>query len=72
MVRAGNRPGNPHPSSGAEQVSNYTDAVTAGLEGLQAVSTGVCPGCSTCAHEHDYSDDNEDPTRTLAAFDYDD
>lgn len=57
-------PGQPLPPDSA-----YVQAVTRGLEGLQAVSTGVCPGCSTCAHEHDYSDDNDDPDRTLAAFD---
>lgn len=48
--------------------SAYVQAVTRGLDGLQAVSTGVCPGCSTCAHEHDYADDHDDPARTLAAF----
>lgn len=33
-------------------MSAYTDAVTANLEGLTAISTGACPGCPECM-EHD-------------------
>ena len=29
-------------------MSQYTDSVEAELEGLRAVSTGICPGCETC------------------------
>jgi hypothetical protein len=29
-------------------MSEYTDSVEAGLEGLTAVSTGACPGCEQC------------------------
>lgn len=28
---------------------NYEQRVARGLEGLEAVSTGPCPGCKTCA-----------------------
>jgi hypothetical protein len=33
-------------------VSDYTDAVARGLQGLLAVSSGTCPGCTTCAETH--------------------
>ena len=33
----------------------YLLAVERGLMGLEAVSTGVCPGCEVCAEEHDVS-----------------
>lgn len=32
-------------------MSAYTDSVDHNLKGLQAVSTGVCPGCSECADD---------------------
>ena len=32
-------------------MSKYTDAVEAGLKGLMAVSSGVCPGCDECPEE---------------------
>ena len=33
-------------------MSKYTDAVDSNLNGLTAVSSGVCPGCEECADEH--------------------
>ena len=48
-------------------MSRYTDAVARGLEGLEAVSTGLCPGCAECRGEfadyrprEDYASDAED------------
>jgi hypothetical protein len=35
-------------------VSKYTEAVDRGLRGRDAVSTGVCPGCTECQEEHGY------------------
>ena len=35
-------------------MSPYTDAVESGLKGLEAVSTGPCPGCEQCADDHGY------------------
>lgn len=29
-------------------MSEYTDAVEAGLKGVDAASTGLCPGCEEC------------------------
>ena len=44
-------------------MSNYTDAVARGLEGLQAVSTGVCPGCDVCRESDGNYAVEEDDTR---------
>ena len=33
-------------------MSEYTDSVESGIEGLAAVSTGTCPGCDQCREEH--------------------
>lgn len=35
-------------------MSKFTDAVARGLKGLEAVSTGICPGCDTCCDEQRY------------------
>jgi len=35
----------------------YVKAVESNLKGLEAVSTGVCPGCETCATEHGFTID---------------
>jgi len=35
-------------------MSKYTDAVESGLRGLEAVSTGLCPGCDDCADAFGY------------------
>ena len=35
-------------------MSEYTDRVERNLEGLEAVSTGVCPGCEECARNLGY------------------
>ena len=35
-------------------MSTYTDAVEFNLKGLEAVSTGPCPGCSQCADDYGY------------------
>ena len=35
-------------------MSRFTDAVEQGLKGLHAVSTGVCPGCETCADRYGF------------------
>jgi hypothetical protein len=35
-------------------MSEYTDAVERGLEGLRAASVGTCPGCPTCEEDHRY------------------
>jgi hypothetical protein len=40
-------------------VSAYTNAVAEGLKGLQAVSTGPCPGCPECADQTGYGEDLE-------------
>ena len=32
-------------------MSAYTDAVARELEGLEGVSTGICPGCRTCQEQ---------------------
>jgi len=32
-------------------MSKYTDSVEQNLEGLTAVSTGLCPGCGECADQ---------------------
>lgn len=41
-------------------MSRYTQAVTRGLEGLEAVSTGLCPGCEECRSEfRDYRPDED-------------
>lgn len=45
-------------------MSAYTDAVERGLEGLQAVSTGPCPGCETCAENYGFETDEQG----MAAF----
>ena len=42
-------------------MSTYTLAVEHNLTGLEAVSTGLCPGCQDCADAHGYE--------TLAAYD---
>lgn len=34
-------------------MSKYTEAVERRLKGLNAASTGVCPGCEDCASNHD-------------------
>lgn len=39
-------------------MTNYQERVAKSLEGLEAVSTGVCPGCSRCAKDHGYHPDN--------------
>jgi hypothetical protein len=33
-------------------MSAYTEAVERNLKGLEAVSTGFCPGCTTCQAEY--------------------
>jgi len=33
----------------------YTERVAHGLEGLEAVSTGPCPGCDECRKNYGYS-----------------
>lgn len=38
-------------------MSRYTKAVESHLKGITAVSTGVCPGCFTCAREHGFEDE---------------
>lgn len=40
-------------------MSEYTDAVARGLEGMTGVSTGACPGCPQCM-EHDGHTDEEE------------
>ena len=35
-------------------MSEYTDSVESGLEGLAAVSTGTCPGCDECRETAEY------------------
>src|SRR5215475_6853029 len=35
-------------------MSAYTEAVARGLRGLDAVSTGLCPGCDECADAYGY------------------
>lgn len=42
-------------------MSAYTDSVESGLEGLTAVSTGLCPGCDECRETWGFE--------TLEAFD---
>jgi hypothetical protein len=37
-------------------MSEYTDSVEKNLSGLEAVSTGPCPGCQECADSHGYED----------------
>lgn len=41
-------------------MSIYTDAVEHNLKGLEAVSTGACPGCAECADEHGFRDTEDD------------
>ena len=41
-------------------MSAYTDAVSAGLEGMHGVSTGECPGCEVCAERHGMTSDEHD------------
>ncbi len=31
----------------------YMESVRSGLEGIEAVSSGVCPGCTMCADRHE-------------------
>jgi hypothetical protein len=33
-------------------MSEFSDRVKRGLEGLEHVSTGLCPGCETCAKNY--------------------
>ena len=40
-------------------MSEYTDAVERGLKGLEAISTGICPGCDTCRTDFDFVADEE-------------
>ena len=40
-------------------MSKYTDAVEHRLQGLHAVSTGLCPGCEECARDMGYEDQAE-------------
>ena len=50
-------------------MSAYTEAVKAGLKGLQAVSTGACPGCPECAERAGFDpDDPEAMARFEAAW----
>lgn len=42
-------------------MSEYTERVARALDGLDGVSTGVCPGCITCSKDYGFHDD-------LAAF----
>jgi hypothetical protein len=35
-----------------EQTTAYIEAVTKGTEGMQAISSGECPGCEQCAESH--------------------
>lgn len=37
-------------------MSAYTDAVTRGLQGMEAVSSGTCPGCAECMDVDGYTD----------------
>jgi hypothetical protein len=39
-----------------KQQRRYIAAVEAGLQGLKAVSTGYCPGCSQCSEDLGYDD----------------
>ncbi len=44
-------------------MSRYTDRVEANLKGLEAVSTGLCGGCTECAEAHGvklYDEDGEE------------
>ena len=43
-------------------MSRFTEAVKAGLNGLEYVSTGPCPGCEKCGLK-DLTDADEDPDR---------
>lgn len=38
-------------------MSEYTDAVARGLDGMKGVSSGECPGCERCAERHDMTPD---------------
>ena len=40
-------------------MTKYAEAVERNLEGLQAVSTGPCPGCAECADLFGYDDIEE-------------
>lgn len=42
-------------------MSEYTESVERGLQGLTAVSTGVCPGCDTCREAHQFVPEEIDP-----------
>lgn len=41
------------------QQVKYREAVERGLEGLTAVSVGLCPGCEECADNHGYESIDE-------------
>lgn len=50
-------------------MSEYTERVARSLEGLEAVSTGVCSGCDECREAFDYVPDEEcDREPPLPAF----
>jgi hypothetical protein len=49
-------------------MSDFTDAVDAGLKGLTAVSTGVCPGCNECREQHGFTVAEEDDCLGVAGF----
>ena len=40
-------------------MSDYTDAVAAGLDGMRGVSTGCCPGCESCMESDGHTDPDE-------------
>jgi len=43
------------PYSHTTPMSHYTQAFTHGIEGLDALSTGLCPGCEECASTFGYN-----------------
>jgi hypothetical protein len=47
-------------------MSDYTERVEQGLKGLNAVSTGPCPGCAECAESHNYRVEECDSERCPA------
>ena len=48
-------------------MTKYTSAVENGLRGLEAVSTGLCPGCEQCRESFEYVPDDGDGYWKVAA-----
>lgn len=46
-------------------MSTYVERVTKNLEGLDAVSTGPCPGCEECADHFGFTDEYNDDGDTI-------